>query len=122
MPTFFEKLTWSPGDGHGLRIADTQFGKIGALICGENTNPLARYSLMAQGEQVHISTWPAVWPTSVPNLPKKQRAEREGDVPAKIPEITRRNYDDVSATRLELRRTVLRTSVLEFYVRDISMN
>jgi predicted amidohydrolase len=67
MPTFFEKLTWSPGDGHGLRVANTRFGKIGALICGENTNPLARYALMAQGEQVHISTWPAVWPTVVPS-------------------------------------------------------
>jgi nitrilase len=63
MPTFFEKLTWSPGDGNGLRVAKTHFGKIGALICGENTNPLARYALMAQGEQVHISSWPAVWPT-----------------------------------------------------------
>lgn len=63
MPTFFEKLVWSPGDGYGLRVADTKFGKIGALICGENTNPLARYSLMAMGEQVHISAWPAIWPT-----------------------------------------------------------
>lgn len=33
------------------------------LICGENTNPLARYSLMAQGEQLHISTYPPIWPT-----------------------------------------------------------
>ena len=33
------------------------------LICGENTNPLARYSLMAQGEQIHISTYPPIWPT-----------------------------------------------------------
>ncbi|KAK5062824.1 hypothetical protein LTR84_004899 [Exophiala bonariae] len=63
VPTFFEKLSWSPGDGYGLRVANTKFGKIGALICGENTNPLARYALMAQGEQIHISTWPAVWPT-----------------------------------------------------------
>ncbi|KIW44871.1 uncharacterized protein PV06_03310 [Exophiala oligosperma] len=66
MPTFFEKLTWSPGDGHGLRVADTRLGKIGALVCGENTNPLARYALMAQGEQVHISSWPAIWPTRLP--------------------------------------------------------
>ncbi|KAH0386712.1 nitrilase, partial [Aureobasidium melanogenum] len=62
-PTFFEKLTWSSGDGHGLRVSETQYGKIGNLICGENTNPLARYALMAEGEQIHISTWPAVWPT-----------------------------------------------------------
>ena len=63
MLTFFEKLTWSPGVGHGLVVSLTPFGKIGTLICGENTNPLARYSLMAQGEQIHISSWPPVWPT-----------------------------------------------------------
>lgn len=61
--TFFEKLTWSHGDGHGLSVVETPFGKIGNLICGENTNPLARYSLMAQGEQIHISSWPSIWPT-----------------------------------------------------------
>jgi predicted amidohydrolase len=57
VPTFFEKLTWSSGDGHGLRVANTQFGRIGALICGENTNALARYSLIAQAEQVHIPSF-----------------------------------------------------------------
>jgi len=66
MPTFFEKLVWAPGDGAGLVVSDTRIGKIGALICGENTNPLARYSLIAQGEQIHISTWPAIWPTRNP--------------------------------------------------------
>ena len=35
------------GDGAGLRVSDTPIGKIGMLICGENTNPLARYSLIA---------------------------------------------------------------------------
>ncbi|KAG9770760.1 carbon-nitrogen hydrolase, partial [Aureobasidium melanogenum] len=84
MPTFFEKLSWAPGDGYGLRVADTPYGKIGALICGENTNPLARYSLMSQGEQVHISTWPAIWPT---------RAISE-DTPGAE---TSRNYDNVTA-------------------------
>ncbi|KAK3072044.1 hypothetical protein LTR53_007554 [Teratosphaeriaceae sp. CCFEE 6253] len=64
MPTFYEKLVWSPGDGHGLKVVDTErLGKVGSLICGENTNPLARWSLMAQGEQLHISSWPPVWPT-----------------------------------------------------------
>jgi nitrilase len=67
MPTYFEKLVWAPGDGAGLKVCDTRLGKIGALICGENTNPLARYSLMAQGEQVHISSWPPIWPTEKPN-------------------------------------------------------
>jgi nitrilase len=39
------------------------------LICGENTNPLARYALMAQGEQVHVSSYPPVWPTRPSNQP-----------------------------------------------------
>ena len=66
VPTFYEKLIWSAGDGAGLRVVDTPLGKIGQLICGENTNPLARYALMAQGEQLHISSWPPVWPTRRP--------------------------------------------------------
>jgi predicted amidohydrolase len=87
MPTFFEKLSWSPGDGHGLRVASSAHGKIGALICGENTNPLARYALMAQGEQVHISTWPAIWPT---------RPMSEAKTEAKAG----RNYNNVAANHI----------------------
>lgn len=66
VPTFYEKLVWANGDGRGLRVVETPLGRIGALICGENTNPLARYTLMAQGEQLHISTYPPVWPTRPP--------------------------------------------------------
>lgn len=66
VPTFYEKMVWAAGDGAGLNVCDTRLGKIGGLICGENTNPLARYSLMAQGEQIHISQWPSVWPTKKP--------------------------------------------------------
>jgi nitrilase len=62
VPTWAEKLTWANGDGSELRPVTTELGRIGMLICGENTNPLARYALLAQGEQVHISTYPAVWP------------------------------------------------------------
>lgn len=69
MPTFYEKLVWATGDGAGLRVNETPIGKIGMLICGENTNPLARYSLIAQGEQVHVSSYPPVWPTRPSNQP-----------------------------------------------------
>lgn len=65
--TFFEKLVWNPGDGAGLIVAATRIGRIGGLICGENTNPLARYSLMTQGQQIHISSYPPIWPTRVPS-------------------------------------------------------
>ncbi len=66
VPTFFEKIVWSGGDGAGLSVKPTTIGRVGALICGENTNPLSRYSLIAQGEQVHISTYPPIWPTRPP--------------------------------------------------------
>jgi aliphatic nitrilase len=69
MPTFYEKLIWAAGDGAGLQVNDTAIGKLGMLICGENTNPLARYSLIAQGEQVHVSSYPPVWPTRPSNQP-----------------------------------------------------
>lgn len=60
--TWAERLVWAPGDGLGLGPIETDLGRVGVLICGENTNPLARYALMAQGEQLHIATWPPAWP------------------------------------------------------------
>jgi len=60
--TWAERLVWAPGDGAGLGPVQTDVGRVGVLICGENTNPLARYALMAQGEQLHIATWPPAWP------------------------------------------------------------
>jgi nitrilase len=62
VPTWAEKLTWANGDASDLRPADTEIGRVGALICGENTNPLARYALLAQGEQVHVASYPPAWP------------------------------------------------------------
>ena len=67
VPTFFEKLIWANGDGAGLKVVDSPLGRIGTLICGENTNPLARFTLVAQGEQIHVSSYPPTWPTHVPS-------------------------------------------------------
>jgi nitrilase len=67
VPTFYEKLTWTPGDGYGLKVAKTplrhdggaEHVKISNLICGENTNSLARFAMVAQGTNFHITSWPA---------------------------------------------------------------
>ena len=64
VPTLAEKLIFAPGDGFGLRVCETGVGRVGVLICGENTNPLARYTLIAQGEQVHISSYLSVVPAA----------------------------------------------------------
>ncbi|KAH7145712.1 carbon-nitrogen hydrolase [Dactylonectria estremocensis] len=102
IPTFFEKLTWAPGDGFGLRVAETPFGKIGNLICGENTNPLARYTLMSQGEQVHISTWPAIWPTRILGPLSDHAEEKEDQDPSRDGSAISAapNYDNVAANRI----------------------
>lgn len=57
VPTWAEKLTWTPGDGAGLRVHDTAVGPVGMLACGENTNTLARFALLAQGELVHLASY-----------------------------------------------------------------
>jgi nitrilase len=67
VPTFYEKLVWANGDGAGLQVCETRLGRLGMLICGENTNSLARYTLLAQGEQVHMASYPPVWPTHDPS-------------------------------------------------------
>jgi nitrilase len=66
VPTWAEKLSWAPGDASQLRPVETELGRIGTLICGENTNTLARYAMLAQGEQVHLSTYPPAWPSRRP--------------------------------------------------------
>ncbi len=58
MPTYAEKLVWAPGDALGFRVYDTEIGKLGTLICGENANPLSRFYLIAEGEQVHVASYP----------------------------------------------------------------
>ena len=57
VPTWAEKLTWTSGDGSSLKVYDTNIGPIGTLACGENTNTLARYTLLAQGELIHIANY-----------------------------------------------------------------
>jgi aliphatic nitrilase len=57
-PTFHERLVWGQGDGSGLRAVDSAVGRIGQLACWEHYNPLARYALMADGEQIHSAMYP----------------------------------------------------------------
>jgi aliphatic nitrilase len=57
-PTYHERMVWGQGDGSGLRAVDTAVGRVGALACWEHYNPLARYALMADGEEIHASQFP----------------------------------------------------------------
>jgi aliphatic nitrilase len=57
-PTYHERMVWGQGDGAGLKVIDSAVGRIGALACWEHYNPLARYALMAQYEQIHCAQFP----------------------------------------------------------------
>jgi nitrilase len=96
MPTFEERLVWSPGDGHGLQVHKVGDFHVGALNCWENWMPLPRASLYAQGEDLHV----AIWPGSVRNteditrfIAKESRSYvlsvsgllRRGDIPSTLP-------------------------------------
>jgi nitrilase/aliphatic nitrilase len=57
-PTYHERMVWGQGDGAGLQVVSTELGRIGALACWEHYNPLARFALMTQGEEIHCAQFP----------------------------------------------------------------
>ncbi|GHO87577.1 hypothetical protein KSZ_55830 [Dictyobacter formicarum] len=57
-PTYHERMIWGQGDGTGLRAVDSAVGRIGQLACWEHYLPLARYALIADGEQIHSAMHP----------------------------------------------------------------
>lgn len=57
-PTFHERMLWGMGDASGLKVVDTNVGRVGALACWEHYNPLARYALMTQHEEIHCAQFP----------------------------------------------------------------
>lgn len=57
-PTYHERMVWGQGDASGLKVVETAVGRVGALACWEHYNPLARYALMAQHEEIHCAQFP----------------------------------------------------------------
>lgn len=51
-------MIWGQGDGSGLQAVDSAVGRIGQLACWEHYSPLARYALIADGEQIHSAMFP----------------------------------------------------------------
>ncbi len=60
MPTHTERLIHATGDARGLKTVETDFGRIGGLICWEHWMPLCRQALHESGEIIHIALWPRV--------------------------------------------------------------
>jgi nitrilase len=60
MPTFNEKLLYGLGDATGLKTVETDWGRLGGLICWEHWMPLSRQALHNENETIHLALWPTV--------------------------------------------------------------
>ena len=60
VPTHAERVVHAPGlRRYALACIDTPWGGLGGLICGEHSNTLARFALIALRERFHVGSWPA---------------------------------------------------------------
>lgn len=64
MPTVGERLVHMGGYGDTFGAFQSEFGPMSGLICGENSNPLAVFALIAEGTRIHVMSWPNHFPTS----------------------------------------------------------
>ncbi|EAL84990.1 hypothetical protein KXW29_007046 [Aspergillus fumigatus] len=62
-PTHVERSIWGDSQADSLKtVVDSPFGKIGGLNCWEHLQPLLRYYEYEQGVQIHVASWPAMFP------------------------------------------------------------
>lgn len=110
MPTYEERLSWSPGDGHGLVTHPLPPFTVGGLNCWENWMPLARAAMYAQGEDLHVSIWPGNKRNTerlIPMIAEESRSYvigvsgifRPEDIPDDFPhaDLMRKNTEDTLA-------------------------
>src|SRR3546814_8933902 len=87
VPTWAEKLTWAGGDDSSIRVYDTPVGPLGTLACGENTNTLARFALLSQGELVHVANYIAL-----PVAPASYNMARSEEHTSELQSLMRISY------------------------------
>jgi len=77
MPTGGERTVWGFGDGSTLDVHDTEFGRLGGLLCWENLMPLARAAVYQQGVDIYLAP---TWDNSPAWVATLQHIAREGRV------------------------------------------
>jgi len=106
VPTFAEKMIWSRGDGSGMNVWSMDIGRLGTLACGENSNTLARYALLAQGEQIHVANSTHPWASGLSW--GRTRGYISGQAPIHVRARYSRWYRPAPLTRKWLRCSVRR--------------
>jgi nitrilase len=100
MPTNPERMVWGHGDASGLRVIETEAGRLGSLICWENYMPLARFTLYAEGVEIYVApTWDSgeTWLATMRHIAAEGRcwvigagcSLQAADVPEDFPERDR---------------------------------
>ncbi|WP_425964298.1 nitrilase-related carbon-nitrogen hydrolase [Rhizobium nepotum] len=57
-PSGGERTVWSDGDPSGLKVYETEIGRVGSLSCWEHMHPQMTYILQSQMEHIHLGAWP----------------------------------------------------------------
>ncbi len=57
-PTHVERSVFGEGDGSDLVVHDLGYGNVGALCCWEHLQPLSKYAMYSQNEDIHCAAWP----------------------------------------------------------------
>jgi len=57
-PTHVERTVFGEGDGSDLIVNETSIGRVGQLSCWEHLQPLSKYAMYSQNEQIHCAAWP----------------------------------------------------------------
>lgn len=63
-PTHLERTIFGDASGDCLaQVVDLPgVGKVGSLSCWEHVQPLLKFYTFSQGQQIHISAWPPLYP------------------------------------------------------------
>ena len=59
-PTHAERTFFGEGDGSSIKVIDTPLGRLAALNCFEHIQPLTKFAMYAQHEQIHVAGWPCI--------------------------------------------------------------
>jgi aliphatic nitrilase len=57
-PARTERQVFGEGDGGDLAVVETKCGRLGALCCAEHFQPLLKFAMYAEREEIHVAAWP----------------------------------------------------------------
>lgn len=59
-PTHAERTLFGEGNGSDLAVYELPQARVGALNCWEHIQPLTKFAMYAQHEQIHVASWPGM--------------------------------------------------------------